>query len=198
MHRRLMLSIIFVVSLIVGDGALADEAIPFTERHGLKYVTVSMNGVPMDLVFDTGSTNVALNSDGLLRIGIKQFDDTRKVQSHTAGGVSEGYIIKVNSIRVGTIQHKDYDILYLPSSTANLLGASFFTGYSYYIDEDHKVIRLMPKGSYFFDRFEPPAVDREKTGSGRIEVEIDDEKYIFDRGTLRLQGQDTPNAEIPR
>lgn len=198
MHRRVILSIIFVLSLINSDSVLADEAVPFTERIGLKYLTVYMNEVPMELVFDTGSNNVVLNSDGLLRIGIKEFDDTRKVQSHTAGGVIEGYIIKLNSIRVGNIQQTGYDILYIPSSTANLLGASFFASYSYYIDEDYKVIRLIPKGSYYFEPFEQPAVNQERTGSGRIEVEIDDEKYIFEQGKLRLQGQDTPNLEMSR
>ncbi len=198
MHCRVILSIIFVLSLINSESVLADEAVPFTERNGLKYVTVYMNEVPMELVFDTGSNNVVLNSDGLLHIGITEFYDTRKVQSHTAGGVTEGYIIKLNSIRVGNIQKNDYDIAYVPSSTANLLGASFFASYSYYIDEDYKVIRLIPKGSYFFDRLEQPVVDQHTTGSGRIEVEIGDEKYIYEGGKLKRQGQDTPKLEISR
>jgi len=134
----------------------------------------------------------------LLRIGIKEFDDTHKVQSRTAGGVIESYILKLNSIRVGNIQKNDYAIAYIPSSTENLLGASFFASYSYYVDEDYKVIRLIPKGSYYFDRLEQPVVDQQRTGSGRIEVEIGDEQYIFERGKLRLQGQGVPNSEMSR
>ncbi len=196
MHSRVILSIVFVLSLIITDSVLADEAIPFTERNGLKYVTAYLNGVPMELVFDTGSSNVALTSSGLLRIGMKEFNDTRKVHSHTAGGVIESYLVNLKSIRVGDVQQNDFDILYIPSSTANLLGASFFANYSYFVDEDYKVIRLVPKGSYYFDRLEQPIVDQQRTGSGLIEVEIDNEKYIFDRGKLRLQGQDTPSPEI--
>jgi clan AA aspartic protease (TIGR02281 family) len=196
MYRSVMLSIIFVLSLVNSDSVLADEAVPFTERDGLKYVTVYINEVPMELVFDTGSNHVALNSAGLLRIGIKEFDNARRGQSHTAGGVIESYIIKLNSIRVGNILQNDYDIVYIPSATANLLGASFFSNYSYFVDEDYKVIRLVPKGSYYFDRLQQPVADQQRTGSGRIEVEIGDEKYIFERGKLRLQGQDTPNLEI--
>jgi clan AA aspartic protease (TIGR02281 family) len=193
-----IVSIVVVVSLLNCGSVPADEAVPFTERHGLKYVTVYMNEVPMEMVFDTGSNSVALNSEGLQRIGIKEFDDTRKVQSHTAGGVTESYLVRLTSIRVGTIRHNEYDIVYIPSSTANLLGASFFGGYSYFIDEDRSVIRLIPKGSFSFDRLEQPAADRERSGSGRIEVEIGDEKYIFDRGRLRPLGQDTPDAEVSR
>lgn len=199
MHRHVMiLSVIFVLSLIYGGRVLADEAVPFTVRNGLKYVTVHINDVPMELVFDTGSNKIVLNSDGLLRVGVKEFDDTRKVQSHTAGGVIESYIVKINSIRVGNIQQNNYDIVYIPSSAANLLGASFFAGYSYYIDEDYNVIRLIPKGSFYFDRVEQPAVEQQRTGTGLIEVEIDNEKYIFERGKLRPQGQDAPDVEISR
>lgn len=194
MYRSAILSVIFVLFLISIGSVSADEAVPFTERCGLKYVTVYINERPMELVFDTGASSVVLNSDGLLHTGITEFDDTRKVQSHTAGGVTEGYIIKLNSIRAGNIQQNDYDIAYIPSSTANLLGASFFADYSYYIDEDYKVIRLIPKGSYFFDRLE----QHRTTGSGRIEIEMGGEKYIYEGGRLKRQGQDAPKLELSR
>lgn len=198
MQRSVILSIIFLLSLISNQHVLADEAIPFDERNGIKYVTAYINGVPIELIFDTGANKVVLNSDGLLYIGVKEFDDTRKRQAHTAGGVTEGYIIKINSIRVGNIQKNDYDVAYIPSSTKNLLGASFFPSYSYFVDEDYKVIRLIPKGSYFFDSLEEPAVDRHRTGSGLIEVEMDGEKYIYEDGRLIRQGQDTPKVEMSR
>jgi clan AA aspartic protease (TIGR02281 family) len=197
MHRSVILSIIFFLSLINIESVLADETVPFTERYGLKYVTVYINERPVELVFDTGASSVVLNSDGLLHVGITEFDDTRKVQSHTAGGVTEGYIIKLNSIRAGNIQKNDYDIVYIPSSTTNLLGASFFTGYSYYVDEDYKVIRLIPKGSYFFDRLEQQTGHR-TTGSGRIEIEMGGEKYIYEGGGLKRKGQDAPKLELSR
>lgn len=196
MHRSVILSIIVLLSLICSQRVLADEAVPFYERNGIKYVTAHINGVPVELVFDTGANKVVLNSDGLLRIGVKEFDDTQKHHAYTAGGVTESYIIKINSIRVGNIQKNDYYIAYAPSTTTNLLGASFFTGYSYFVDEDYKVIRLIPKGSYFFDTLEQPEADQHRTGSGLIEVEIDGEKYIYEGGKLKRQGQDAPKLEI--
>jgi clan AA aspartic protease (TIGR02281 family) len=198
MRRSVILSIIFLLSLISNQHVLADEAVPFDERNGIKYVTAYINGAPIELVFDTGANKVVLNSEGLLSIGVKEFDDTQKSLAHTAGGVTEVYIIKIGSIRVGNIQKNDYDVAYIPSSTKNLLGASFFTSYSYFVDEDYKVIRLIPKGSYFFDSLEQPAVDQHRTGSGLIEVEMDGEKYIYEDGRLIRQGQDTPKVEMSR
>ncbi len=114
MYRSVILSIIALLSLINSQLALADEALPFQERNGIKYVTANINGVPIELVFDTGANRVVLNGDGLLRIGVKEFDDTRKRQASTAGGVTESYIIKISSIRVGNIQKNDYDVAYIP------------------------------------------------------------------------------------
>lgn len=198
MNYRIILSIIFLVSLLSGKVVLADEVLPFTERNGLKYVTVFLNEMPLELVFDTGANNIVLNKDALQRLGITEINEAHKVQSHTAGGVVAGYIITVNSIRAGTIQKKDHAVTYVPTSAENLLGATFFSSYSYYVDEDYKVIRLVPKGKYFFDAPDQPVVAPAiappvtAPGSGHIEVEIDGEKYIYDGDKLIRQSQQAP------
>jgi clan AA aspartic protease (TIGR02281 family) len=168
-------------ALLIGENVLANEAIPFTERDSLKYVTVQINGVSLELVFDTGANSLVLNSAALKRLGIIELNATRKLQSHTAGGVVDGYVLTLNSIMVGGILKYNYDVAYVPSSTENLLGSSFFANYNYYIDEDYKVIRLIPKGSFVFDNpLQPtPPVELQRTGSGRIEVEMDGKKYIY-------------------
>lgn len=201
MRYSVILSIIFFVSLASSGPVSADEAVPFHEQNGIKYVTVYINGVPMELVFDTGANRVVLNSEGLLRAGLKEFDDSRKYRAYTAGGVAEAYAVRIDSIRVGNVKKDDYEVSYVPSSTRNLLGASFFTGYSYFVDEDYKVIRLIPKGSYSFDApdtLQQPAVDQHGRGSGRIEVEIDGEKYIYGPGGLKREGSDAPKVEMSR
>lgn len=171
-------------ALIIGENVLADEAIPFTERGNLKYITAQINGVPVELVFDTGANSIVLNSDALQSLGIMEFSTARKLQSFTAGGIVEGYVLTLNSIMVGSIIGYNYDVAYVPSSTKNLLGASFFASYNYYIDEDYKVIRLIPKGSFLFDSpWQPePLVEPQRTGSGRIEVEMDGKKFIYGHG----------------
>lgn len=180
----LFLIVVSAAALFVAD-ARADDALPFTERGGLKYVTVQINGVPMELVFDTGANSIVLNSAALQRLGIREPGtdregrEGRRVQSHTAGGVVEGYLITLASIKAGPVQKYKYDVAYIPSSAENLLGAPFFENYSYYIDEDYKVIRLIPKGSYVFENPAAPPADRPRTGSGRIEVEVDGETYVY-------------------
>ncbi|MBI5234016.1 MAG: clan AA aspartic protease [Deltaproteobacteria bacterium] len=200
MRRGIVSLITFVFFLMTGVSVFADDTLPFTERNHLKYVTVYLNETPLELVFDTGANNIVLNRDALQRLGISEFTESHKIQSHTAGGVVAGYIITINSIRAGNMQKKDYPVTFVPSSTENLLGANFFTGYSYYIDEDYKVIRLVPKGRYFFDNPDQPAAmplpqplpQPTAPGSGRIEVEMDGEKYIYDGDRLIRQDQALP------
>lgn len=182
--------------LITGDKVLADEAIPFTERGSLKYITVQINGVPIGLLFDTGANSIVLNDAALRSLGIMEFSTTRKLRTNTASGIAEGYVLTLNSVKVGNILRQNYDVAYIPLSSENLLGSSFFANYNYYIDEDYKVIRLIPKGSFLFDSpWQPsPAVERKRTGSGRIEVEMDGKKYIYGQGWLESEGRE---AEQP-
>lgn len=195
MNCRVIIFAIFVLILVTCEYAPADEALPFTERNGLKYVNVYINNMPLELVFDTGANDVVLNSDAMRRLGVSEISYTRKVRSLTAGGVVEGYTVNLNSIRFGTIQKRDYDVSYVPSSMENLLGATFLTGYSYYVDEDNKVIRLVPKGGFFSNRPEEAVGDRRSTGSGLIEVEIDGKRYVREGNKLIPREQGTPKPE---
>lgn len=197
MIKRISMTVFFflafsLTALVVGENVLAGDAIPFAERDGIKFVTVQINGVPIEFVFDTGANSIVLNGDALQRIGVTEYSTARKIQSHTAGGLVEGYVLTLDSVQAGNILKYNYDIAYVPSSTANLLGASFFKNYSYYIDEDYSVIRLIPVGSFVFDlpAVEPvPPVERPRTGSGRIEVEMDGKKYIYGKGWEEDKGQ---------
>lgn len=202
MIARISMTVFFFLvsllpALINSENALADEAIPFTEKGSLKYISVQINGVPLELVFDTGANSIVLNSAALQSLGILEFSATRKLQSHTAGGIVEGYVLTLNSIIVGSIQKNNYDVAYVPSSTENLLGSSFFANYNYYIDEDYKVIRLIPKGSFLFENpWKPlPPVERQRTGSGRIEVEMDGKKYIYGQGWQDKDRKNSPQEE---
>lgn len=180
-----LLLAVLLPALITGENVLADETIPFTQRAGIKFVTVQMNGVPIELVFDTGANSIVINNDVLQRLGITEYSTARKLNVQTAGCVIEGYILTFASVKLGNIEKNNYDISFVPSSTKNLLGASFFAGYNYYIDEDNSVIRLIPKGSYLFNnpsQTPAPADVRQKAINGRIEVEMDGKKYIYGNG----------------
>jgi hypothetical protein len=54
-------------ALITCGNVLADESIPFTERGSLKYIAVQINGIPLQLVFDTGASSLVLSSASLSR-----------------------------------------------------------------------------------------------------------------------------------
>jgi clan AA aspartic protease (TIGR02281 family) len=112
---------------------------PFTERGSLKYITVQINGVPLELVFDTGANSLVFNGAALQSLRIAEVSTSRKLQSRTAGGLVEGYVLTLNSVMVGSITRNNYDAAYIPTSNENLLGSSFFTNYNLYVDEDYKV-----------------------------------------------------------
>ena len=179
-------------ALITCENILADESIPFTERGNLKYINVQINGVPLQLVFDTGANSLVLNSAALQSLGIMEFIANRKLESRTAGGIVDGYVLTMNSVMVGSILRQNYDVAYVPASTESLLGASFFANFNYYIYEDYKVIRLIQKGSFVFDSpWQPPTpVEPQRTGSQRIEVEMDGKKYIYGHGWQDSQGKE--------
>ena len=92
---------------------------------------------------------------------------------------------------VGSITRNNYDAAYIPTSNENLLGSSFFTNYNLYVDEDYKVIRLIPKGSFVFDSpvQTSPSVERKRTGSGGLEVEMDGDNYIYGCGWQSTEGR---------
>ena len=54
------------------------------------------------------------------------------------------------------------------------------------------MIRLIPKGSFIFDNpwQPPPPAERQKTGSGRIEVEMDGNTYIYEQERTYSEGQE--------
>ncbi len=178
---------ILIMTLICLSDAIAEDSIPFSERAGLKYVTVQVNNIPLEFVFDTGANHVVINTDTLQRLGIAEFDNTRKIQSNTAGGLVDGYILTMNSIQAGATIKYNYDVTYIPTSPANLLGATFFSNFNCYIDEDKGVIRLIPKGGTNLNNMPQPSpppdsLERQRTGSERIEVEMDGKKYIYGKG----------------
>ena len=62
--RISMIMILLIASLlpvmITCEHVLANEAIPFTERGSIKYITIQINGLPLQLVFDTGASSLVL------------------------------------------------------------------------------------------------------------------------------------------
>lgn len=84
-----------------------------------------INGKTVKFMVDTGATTIALGAAEARRINLK-YDQGRRVQMSTANGVSTGYLIRLESVRVGDVVAYDVDAVVSPQSMPFvLLGNSF-------------------------------------------------------------------------
>jgi aspartyl protease family protein len=84
-----------------------------------------INGKTVKFMVDTGATTIALGAAEARRINLK-YDQGRRVQMSTANGVSTGYLIRLESVRVGDVVAYDVDAVISPQSMPFvLLGNSF-------------------------------------------------------------------------
>ena len=84
-----------------------------------------INGKSVKFLVDTGATTVALGAAEARRINLK-FDHGRRIQMSTANGVSTGYLIRLESVRVGDVVAYDVDAVISPQPMPFvLLGNSF-------------------------------------------------------------------------
>jgi aspartyl protease family protein len=84
-----------------------------------------INGKTVKFMVDTGATTIALGAAEARRINLK-YEQGRRVQMSTANGVSTGYLIRLDSVRVGDVVAYDVDAVISPQSMPFvLLGNSF-------------------------------------------------------------------------
>lgn len=84
-----------------------------------------INGKTVKFLVDTGATTVALGAAEARRINLK-FDQGRRIQMSTANGLSTGYLIRLESVRVGDVVAYDVEAVVSPQPMPFvLLGNSF-------------------------------------------------------------------------
>ena len=85
-----------------------------------------INGVSVHFMVDTGASAVAMNSGHARRIGLR-YKQGRQIGVSTANGVTAGFMIKLDTVRVGDIVVWNVDAIVLEGSSPPeiLLGLSF-------------------------------------------------------------------------
>jgi aspartyl protease family protein len=84
-----------------------------------------INGKPVLFMLDTGATTVALSAADAKRIQLK-YEHGQKVQMNTANGRSTGFLIRLDSVRVGDVVAYDVEAVVSPQPMPFvLLGNSF-------------------------------------------------------------------------
>lgn len=84
-----------------------------------------INGKAVQFLLDTGATSVALGAADAKRINLK-YEHGQKVRMNTANGTSTGYLIRLDSVRVGDVVAYDVEAVVSPQPMPFvLLGNSF-------------------------------------------------------------------------
>ena len=100
----------------------------------------AINGRAVSFMLDTGATSVALSAADAQRIGL-DFSKGQPVQVGTANGVTLGYRVRLNSVRIGDVEVYDVDaVVSQQSMPFVLLGNSFINRFSMRRDADQMVL----------------------------------------------------------
>lgn len=84
-----------------------------------------INGKSVQFLLDTGATTVAMGAADAKRINLK-YEHGQKVRMNTANGTSTGYLIRLDSVKVGDVVAYDVEAVVSPQPMPFvLLGNSF-------------------------------------------------------------------------
>lgn len=87
------------------DGAAkADLSIPFEEERGVKLVTVHMNGVPMNMIFDTGCSGVSISLHELITLAKNGKIAEEDILGTTYASIADGSIVENGTVNIKEIK----------------------------------------------------------------------------------------------
>ncbi len=105
----------------------AKEVRIYRNPHGMFTTVGSINGLPVNFLVDTGASQVAMNSIEARRLGVDFRVDGDPGSVSTASGYARAFKVKLDSVKVGSIELRNVDALILEGGhpTEVLLGMSF-------------------------------------------------------------------------
>lgn len=109
-------------------GSGTQKRIVLSAVDGGHFVTQgSINGHSVRFLVDTGATSVAIGIDDARRMGLR-YQNGRRVQAHTANGPAQGYLMTLDSVRIGEVEVGGVEALVLMTPMPMvLLGNSFLS-----------------------------------------------------------------------
>ena len=100
----------------------------------------SINGKSVQFMVDTGATAVAMGAAEAKRMGI-DYTTGKPVRMNTANGQAMGYLLTLNSVRIGDVEVQNVDAIVSQQAMPYvLLGNSFLTRFSMRRDSDQMVL----------------------------------------------------------
>lgn len=141
--KRLMLRVGETpVSLSSNAGASGKGTrIVLTAEAGGHFMTAGqINGKAVQFMVDTGATSIAMSAADAERAGIN-FKSGQPVSMSTANGLTQGYRVKLSSVRIADVEVFDVDAVVTPQTMPfMLLGNSFLTRFQMTRENDQMTL----------------------------------------------------------
>jgi len=110
-----------------GGGAAGSTVSLSSDSRGHFIANGQINGRGVKLMVDTGATLIAMGEDEAKRLGIA-YKDGQKIGIRTANGDTTGYLVKLNSVRIGDVEVFNVEATVQPQPMPYvLLGNSYLT-----------------------------------------------------------------------
>jgi clan AA aspartic protease (TIGR02281 family) len=148
--------------------------------HNLKLLNIIVNDIPVEMIFDTGASFIVFNAETMNRIGARHFLESRVTQ--TPAGLTTAYMFRVPSIKLGSIELRNIECAYVPTSPINLLGGSFLSNFTYSINEEDQTITFIPRGEKI--QYTSTGI---QASPGQGWAEINGVKYLYNNGKFEKQ-----------
>lgn len=117
-------------------------------ENGLILIPASINGRPLQMIFDTGAGTVAVGKNHLSEIGVQQPVGPATGMAAGVGSSSGVPTWQMNAVvKVGEISRNMPIMVQETMSTQPLLGQTFFNAFTYEIDSSAHSIRFKKKGT---------------------------------------------------
>ena len=101
--KRQVLKMGQAASVVATGGPVNNDPVSlYADSRGHFYGNLNINGASLKYVVDTGATSVAMNS-GDAKFAKIDYEKGEKVTVSTANGEVDAYLVKLNTLKIGTI-----------------------------------------------------------------------------------------------
>ena len=124
-----------------GNAPGSGNRIVLTAGSGGHFLTQgAINGKAVQFMVDTGATAIGMGASEAERVGL-DYKSGRPVRMNTANGVAQGWVVRLNSVRIGDVEVYGVEAVVgqLPMSHV-LLGNSFLSRFKMQRDNDQMVL----------------------------------------------------------
>ncbi len=112
------------------------------QRDGHYWINVGVNHADISFIVDTGASIVTLSHQDAMKLNIPYFENDYNVTVNTAAGQTKMAAVKLDNLRIGSIELYDVDALVAQEGllSVSLLGMNFLNRLDRFEFRDQKLI----------------------------------------------------------